>query len=74
MGNGTIYETDGQGFDEPILEKGKNLCLFEIGDAYIIRKRKHGEIKKLPKNEDTINELLKNGWTWVNYMNNNGKL
>jgi hypothetical protein len=72
MESGTIYETDGQGFDEPILEKGKNLCLFDIGDFYVIRKYKQGDIKKLPKNEDTINELLKDGWTWVNYMGKHG--
>ena len=73
MGNNIIFETDGQGFDEPILEKGKNLCLFDIGNAYVMRKYKHGDIKELPKDDGTIDELLKDGWTWVNYTNNNGK-
>jgi hypothetical protein len=67
MGNGTVYETDGHGFDEPILEKGKNLCLFDIGEFYVIRKKKHGDIEKIPKTENALEELLKNGWTWVNY-------
>jgi len=67
MGNGTVYDTDGQGFDEPILEKGKNLCLFDIGEFYVIRKRNHGDIEKLEKSENTLEKLLKSGWTWVNY-------
>jgi len=69
MGNGIIYDSEGIGFDEPILEKGKNYCLFDVGDYYIIRKRNHGDIEKMPKNENTINELLNKGWTKVNYGN-----
>ena len=67
MGNGIIYETDGQGFDEPILEKGKNLCLFDVGDSYVIRKKRYGDVKKIDKTENVLEELLKDGWTWVNY-------
>jgi hypothetical protein len=67
MENGIIYETNGHGFDEPILEKGKNLCLFDIGEYYVIRKKKHGDIEKISKTENTLEELLKNGWTRVNY-------
>ena len=67
MGNGIVYDNDGHGFDEPILEKGKNLCLFDIGDYYVIRKYKYGDVEKLEKNEKTINDLLNKGWTWVNY-------
>jgi hypothetical protein len=68
MKNGIVFDMDGKGFDEPILEKGKKLCLFDVGDSYVIRKWKQGDIKKMPKNDDTINELLKNGWTRVNYQ------
>jgi hypothetical protein len=46
------------GFDEPILEKGKNLCLFDVGDAYIVRKRNHGDMEKMPKNEETIKSAV----------------
>lgn len=67
MGNGKIYETDGHGFDEPILKKGKNLCLFDTGDYYVIRKYKHGDIEKIEKNENIIAELINDGWTWVDY-------
>jgi len=67
MENGTVYKTDGHGFDEPILEKGKNLCLFDIGEFYVIRKKKHGDIEKIPKTKNALEELLKKGWTWVNY-------
>jgi len=67
MGNGIVYDTDGNGFDEPILEKGKNLCLFDIGDTYVIRKKHYGDIEKIPKTEDALEDLLRKGWTWVNY-------
>ena len=67
MGNGIVYDDDGHGFDEPILEKGKKLRLFDVGDYYVIRKYKYGDIEKLEKNENTLNELLNNGWSWVNY-------
>jgi hypothetical protein len=71
MANGTVFETDVQGFDEPILEKGKNLCLFDVGEAYVIRKRKQGDIQRLPKTEETINNLLKHGWQEVDYTGQN---
>ena len=59
---------DGQGVDFPIMEKNDK-CIFDVGDEYIIRQRKVGDIKVIPKNKvdkKFWQVLKKDGWYVVN--------
>jgi hypothetical protein len=58
---------DGQGFDYPILIN-VNLCIFDIGDKYIVKKKGQGIIEEMekPKDEDEfIKRAIKQGWRKV---------
>lgn len=56
---------DGSGFDYPIIEKG-DFCIFDIGDSLVMRKRYHGDVKKIKKSDEFINDMIKNhGWQKV---------
>lgn len=55
---------DGLGLSFPVLEM-EDLCIFEEGEKYVLKKRHYGEVKKWDKARFTptvINELRKEGW------------
>jgi len=55
--------------DYPIMEKGRNnLCIFDTGDYYVLRKYKQGILLKFNKNnvaDEFWTELIKAGWKKV---------
>lgn len=64
---GSIID-NGQGFEEPIIEKG-DVCIFDIGDSYILRHRQKGDIGTFSKEGITdafFDGLESEGWHRVN--------
>lgn len=58
---------DGQGMLEPVMEK-EDLCIFDEGEVYTVRKRGKGIIKKIDKKtvtEEFWEELRQEGWADV---------
>ena len=55
--------------DYPIMERGhNNLCIFDAGDYYVMRKYKQGILLKFYKNNvaaEFWEELIKEGWKKV---------
>lgn len=63
-----ILIDNGQGIEEPIIEKG-DICIFDIGDSYILRHRQKGDLATFSKEgitDEFFNGLESEGWHRIN--------
>ena len=66
-----MINDDGTGFQQPMMiNKAGDVCIFDAGDIYEVKKKHEGVIKKIDKK--TVKpafwkELEKDGWKNVDY-------